>query len=123
MEKHQACLAVLTNKEIVEVNQDPLGAAPQLLFQTPSATSTTKDITAQGFSRKLHDGSVAVVLLNRSPETINTLSVKYSEIGLPPTAECKIRDIIAKKDAGTEVGATTPTTIPSHGVQMLRISC
>ena len=124
MQRHKDCLAVLTNAEIVAVNQDALGAAPQLLFQKPSATSTTAEITTQGFARRMQDGAVAVVLLNRGTADA-TMAVTWSELGLPAGSKCAVRDVIAKVDLKPAVGGggTTPTTVSSHHAQMLRIKC
>lgn len=63
------------------------------------------------------------VLLNRGTTGI-TMSVTWSEIGLPVTAsQCTVRDVIAKQDLAPAVGGTVPTPIPKHHVQMLRIKC
>ena len=48
-------------------------------------------VSAQGLARTLHDGSIALVLLNRLDHGSSTLSVSWAELGGPPwRAACEI---------------------------------
>lgn len=52
-------LEILTNTEVIAVNQDPMGKPGIRVYQSA-------DKTAEVWSRQLHDGTYAVVLFNRS---------------------------------------------------------
>ena len=79
--------------------------------------------TAQAFSRQMHDGSVALVMLNRQDRGSLALTVSWAELGLgPPTRRCKVRDLIAQKDLPEAAGSVT-ASVGAHGAQMLRVSC
>jgi hypothetical protein len=51
---------LLANKQIIDVHQDVAAHAPTVIFthKTPASTSGT-NVAAQGFARKMADGSVA----------------------------------------------------------------
>lgn len=61
--KHPDCLDMIRNKEVLAVNQDPLGSAGRLVHQVGT---TTANISQQVFTRPLHDGSHAVLFFNRA---------------------------------------------------------
>lgn len=55
-------LETLTNKEVIAVNQDPLGAAAVVVAQDIGRA-------LQYYAKPLHDGSYAIAFLNRGTET------------------------------------------------------
>ena len=75
---HPDCLSLVTNPEIIAINQDPAGLPPRQIYKhvngeaerTSGARTDDGDIT-QAFSRPLHDGTVACVLLNRGDAATN----------------------------------------------------
>ncbi|MCF7730486.1 MAG: sulfatase-like hydrolase/transferase [Akkermansiaceae bacterium] len=77
-------IRILTNKEAVGVNQDPLGVQGRIVRAAGKV-----DVWA---GKPLFDGSQAVLLVNRgaSPETV---SLKLSEIGFPAQTEVFVRDL------------------------------
>lgn len=82
-------LALLTNREAIEIDQDTLGK---------QGHRARDDGDFEIWSRPLHDGSVAVALLNRS-ESASTLSFAWAEVGLPPKPAA-VRDVWRQKDLG-----------------------
>jgi alpha-galactosidase len=101
---------ILLNKDIVAVDQDPLGKQG-MLVQEPG-------LDLQVWSRPLADGSRAVVLLNRSVlQTVITASWRAFGIRGP----ARVRDLWAHADLGTFTGRFA-ATVPAHGVVMVRIT-
>ncbi|HVH66908.1 MAG TPA: glycoside hydrolase family 27 protein [Gemmatimonadales bacterium] len=101
---------ILLNKEIIAVDQDPLGKQG-MLVREPA-------LDLQVWSKPLADGSRAVVLLNRSVlQTVITAS--WHAIGLYRAAH--VRDLWAHTDLGTFTDRFS-ATVPAHGVVMVRIS-
>ena len=96
--EHPDCLELLLNKQIVAVNQDPLGAPARLVWQHPPMTQnvTSAQITAQVLARPLSSDRLAVLLLNRGGSASN-LTVTWNELGLPAGASKSVYDVIAQK--------------------------
>lgn len=116
--EHPDCLALLTNKAIVAVNQDPDGKPPRLVQQSPpygSKYAHTRNITSQVFARPLSGDRLAVLLLNRGA-TATTISVSWSELGIsPPSGSCTVYDVLTQKAAGA-ASAAFSATVPTHDV-------
>jgi len=102
---------ILTNKEAIAVNQDPLGK---------QGMKVRDDGDLEVWSKPLADGSRAVALLNRSKNE-REMSVAWTDIGYPNHLEAAVRDLWAKKDVGRMKGKFT-AKVPVHGVVMVRIS-
>jgi alpha-galactosidase len=103
-------MEILLNKEVIAVNQDPLGR---------QGVKVRDYGDLEVWSKTLHDGSRAVVLFNRSDRETN-IGVLWTEIGYPEHLTAKVRDLWQKKDLGTSTGAYA-ADVPSHGVVMLKI--
>jgi len=101
-------LSVLTNPEVLEVNQDPLGRQ--------AGRVTTAD-GLEVWSRPLVNGTLAVGLFNRTRRTA-TVTAQWSDLGMvgPRT----VRDLWQRKDLGTFDGAYS-AEVPRHGAVMLKI--
>ena len=101
---------ILTNQEVIAVNQDPLGMEGRRVKK-----SGDLDVWA----RRLKDGSRAVVLFNRgSAET--EMSVSWEELGYPAHLTAQVRDLWQKKDLGKVTGALS-AKVASHGVVMVKV--
>jgi len=103
-------LEILLNKEIIAVNQDPLGK---------QGVKVRDDGDLETWSKVLHDGSRAVVLFNRSDMQQN-MAVLWTEIGYPAHVNAKVRDLWQKQDMGSSVGGYG-ADVPSHGVVMIKV--
>jgi len=103
-------MEILLNKEVIAVNQDPLGK---------QGIKVRDDGDLEVWSKVLQDGSRAVVLFNRSDMEVN-IGVFWTEIGYPERLKAKVRDLWRKKDLGSSSGAYA-ADVPSHGVVMLKI--
>jgi alpha-galactosidase len=102
---------ILTNKEVIAVNQDLLGMQGRRI---------TKNGDSEVWSKQLKDGSRAVILLNRGPADTD-ISVSWEDLGYPAHLSAGVRDLWAKKDLGKSTG-TFSAKVPSHGVVMLRVT-
>jgi alpha-galactosidase len=99
---------MLGNREMLAVNQDALGHA---------AGRASSDGWTEVWSRPLADGTVAVGLFNRGPESAR-MNLALSDIGL--SGAQPVRDIWQQKDLPRTSG-TFSTTVPRHGVVFVRI--
>jgi len=102
--------AILTNREVIAVNQDPLGR---------QGRKVRDDGDLEIWSKELSDGSRAVVLFNRSDREAD-ISFSWSEIGYPEYLSLRVRDLWRHEDLGARTGAFT-APVASHGVVMLRV--
>jgi alpha-galactosidase len=85
-------LATLSNKEIIALNQDPLGEAATLQW-------SSDDNTTQIYSRTLEDESMAIALLNRGSET-KSITVSMREHLTVGWDVYKLRDLWKGVDKG-----------------------
>jgi len=102
-------LSLLTNDEVLEVDQDPLGRQASRVAQADTAEVWAKD---------MEDGSKAVGLFNRA-EGVQDVVVHWSDLGL--TGNQRVRDLWRQKDLGTFIQAFH-AAVPRHGVVLVRIS-
>ena len=87
--------------------------------------SRALDLLLQSFARLLHDGSVALVLLNRGA-TSTPLSVRWADVGLRPRAWtlCDVIDLFTGDRVTVGVGLFGLTvTVASHTAAAVRVSC
>jgi alpha-galactosidase len=102
---------ILTNSEVIAVNQDPLGRQGSRVW---------KDGDLEIWSKQMADGSRAVVLFNRSGAATD-IEVKWPQIGYPAGVAAQVRDAWAKRDLGKFTGAFK-ANVASHGVVMVRVT-
>jgi alpha-galactosidase len=101
-------LSLLTNDEVLEVNQDPLGK---------QAGRIVKGDLTEVWAKDLEDGSKAVGLFNRG-ELEATVEVKWSDLGI--VGKQVVRDLWQQKDLG-EFKDSFQVKVPRHGAVMIRI--
>ena len=102
---------ILTNREVIAVDQDPLGMQGRKVWD---------DGPREVWMKPLADGSRAVILFNRGTEP-STLGVAWEDVGLFPGTKAVVRDLWRKADAGSFAGRFE-ATVEAHGVVMLRIT-
>ena len=103
-------LEIITNKEVIAVNQDKLGR---------QGKKVKDDGDFEIWSKELFNGTRAVVMFNRSEKESN-LTFTWSEIGLPQNLTFTVRDLWEKKDLGDYTGSFS-AVVPSHGVVMVKV--
>ena len=101
-------LSLLTNDEVIEVNQDPLGK---------QAHRISKDENVEVWAKKMEDGSMAVGLFNRG-EFENSVKVNWKELGISENQT--VRDLWRQKDVG-EFNKSFTANVARHGVMLIRI--
>jgi alpha-galactosidase len=102
---------ILTNREVIAVDQDTLGVQGWL------AAQPAPDL--QVWVKPLAGGARAVALVNRTG-TAAEIAAEWSAIGLRPGAAA-VRDLWAHRDLGRKVGRFA-AQVPSHGVVMVRVT-
>jgi len=100
---------LLTNDEVLNVNQDPLGKP---------AGRVADSHGIQVWSRPLRDGTTAVGMFNTGAIDCEEATVKWDDIGVH--GKQPVRDLWVKKDVGEFDGRYT-ARIPGHGAVMLKI--
>ncbi len=101
-------LNLLTNDEVLEVNQDPLGR---------QAARVAVRGSAQVWARPMEDGSVAVGLFNLDEEE-QAAAVEWSDLGL--AGPRRVRDLWRQKDLGVHDGRFE-ARVPRHGCVLVRL--
>jgi alpha-galactosidase len=101
-------LNLLTNDEVLAVNQDPLGKQARQII-------TNNDY--QVWIKELEDGSRAIGVFNISEEH-RKITINWNELGLPENSN--VRDLWRQKDLGSHKEKFTAKVVP-HGVMFLKI--
>ena len=101
---------ILTNKEVIAVDQDPLGMQGRKVFDAGPT---------EVWMKPLSGAAHAVILFNRG-NVPAPVSVTWEQMGMAPGVGAQVRDLWAKKDLGPFKDRITRTVEP-HGVVMLRV--
>lgn len=101
-------LNFLTNDEVIEVNQDPLGEA---------AHRITQNGTTEVWAKRMEDGSYAIGLFNRGRQPAE-ITIDWATLGLQGVH--RTRDLWRQQDLGNLAERCTRLVRP-HGAEMLRI--
>jgi alpha-galactosidase len=102
-------LNLLSNDEVLEVNQDPLGR---------QAGRVVKNGSVEVWAKEMEDGSKAVGLFNLGEEDAR-VTAAWSELGL--TGRQMVRDLWRQVNLGEFTGEFG-TSVPRHGVVLVRMS-
>jgi alpha-galactosidase len=102
---------ILTNREVIAIDQDPLGMQGRKVWNSGSQ---------EVWMKPLADGSRAVILFNRGTEA-SDITVNWADIGLFPGGQATVRDLWTKTDAGV-VSDHYSTHVGPHDVAMLRVT-
>jgi len=98
-------LMILTNSEVIAVNQDPLGIQGNLV---------NTNGTSQVWAGPLVGGVEAVILFNLGNDNA-TVTAYFVDWGWADTTEVSVRDIWAHNNIGTATGSFS-ASVESHGV-------
>jgi len=102
-------LSLLTNDEVLDVNQDPLG-------RQAGRISAADDLEV--WAKDLEDGSKAVGLFNRG---FTEASITVNRSGLGLNGKNTLRDLWQQKNIG-EFDDRFTSKVPAHGAVLLKIS-
>ena len=101
---------ILTNKEVIAVDQDPLGREGERVW---------KDGDREVWSKQMKDGSRAVILLNRG-ESEQEITVDWESLGYPDHLSAAVRDLWQHKDLGRFTGKFS-ASVPPHAAVMITV--
>ncbi len=101
-------LNLLTNDEVLDVNQDPLGR---------QAARIAKDGQSQVWAKDMMDGSKAVGLFNLGEDDAPVV-VKWADLGLK--GKLKVRDLWRQQDLG-KFADQFQAAVPRHGVVLVKV--
>ena len=101
-------LSILTNREIIAIDQDPAGI---------QGDRVGAEGPAEIWMRPLSDGSKAVALFNRHHSPLE-IALDFQQVGFK--GKIRVRDIWSARDLGT-LTKEYRTMVPRHGVVLLKI--
>ncbi len=107
-------LSLLTNDEVLALDQDPLGR---------QATQMFNDGTRVVYAKTMADGSMALGLFNLG-ETPTTVTARWYQMPTPLAGTYRVRDLWRQKDTGTFTGAyesTVAAEVAPHGVMLYQL--
>jgi alpha-galactosidase len=106
-------LNLLTNDEVIEVNQDPLGKQATCVY-------TIGDLRI--YAKELEDGSRAVGFCNFGTEIIDISYADFDKLSL--SGRFKVRDLWRQKDVASIQTTTSqlPLKVPVHGVLLYKFT-
>jgi len=102
--------AILTNREVIAVDQDPLGVQGRRVL---------KDGDREVWSKPLEGGGRAVVLFNRGAQPQH-IEASWEMLGYPQATVLRVRDLWRHQNLPRAHGSVA-AEVPAHGVVMLRI--
>lgn len=102
---------ILTNHELIAVNQDPLGK---------QATRIYKKDCEEIWAKPLQDGSWAVGLLNRNDDQARTISLNLSELGMTNVEQ--VKDLWSHENIKDTQSNTISLLVKPHECRVIKIS-
>ncbi|MEU6660261.1 NPCBM/NEW2 domain-containing protein [Streptomyces sp. NPDC046821] len=103
-------LDMLSNREVIAVDQDPLGMQGSVLSSESGRWVVNKEMA---------DGSRVVALFNESG-TAQRIATTAGAVGLPDADAYTVRDLWQHKSYNT--AGTISATVPAHGTVLVRVS-
>jgi alpha-galactosidase len=115
----QSTLDILLNKEVIAVDQDPLGRQGVRVYK-----GLTEAVEV--YARPLASGAVAVVLFNREnvgAAGVRNITATWEQVSVPggSATVCAVRDLWLHKSLGLHAGHFTAEVQP-HGVVMVTLT-
>ncbi|MFD2162323.1 putative Ig domain-containing protein [Paradesertivirga mongoliensis] len=101
-------ISLLTNDEVLDVNQDPLGL---------QATTISKRGETGIMAKDLENGSIAAGLFNTG-DTTTTVTLRWPDLNI--VGKYIVRDLWRQKDLGTFVNSF-PASVNKHGVVLISL--
>ncbi|MDG0832531.1 glycoside hydrolase family 27 protein [Pelomonas saccharophila] len=104
-------LRILTNKDVIAVDQDPLGKPGRRMW---------KEGELEVWVRPLQGGEFAAVLFNRGKTPVD-MKLSWDSLGLPAGQKAEVRDLWSKK-LTKNVSGSYGSKVAPHGVVMVRVA-
>jgi alpha-galactosidase len=102
--------AILLNKEVIAIDQDPLGQQGHRVW---------KDGDREIWVKPLSGAGRALLLFNRGAQATR-IRATGEQVGYPPSVRARVRDVWAHRDLPRWSGAFEALVEP-HGVAMVRL--
>ncbi|GHF57539.1 NPCBM/NEW2 domain-containing protein [Streptomyces thermodiastaticus] len=102
-------LDILGNREVIAVDQDPLGK---------QGTVVSSEGGRWVVAKEMRDGSRAVALFNES-DTAQRIATTATAVGLPAAGGYTLRDLWQHRSSHT--AGTIAATVPAHGTVLVRV--
>jgi len=96
---------ILTNKEAIAIDQDPLGIQGKRIVN---------DDNREIFTKPLANGDIAVAILNKTDQPMQA-DISWGDLGLTDSTTCQVRDV------WTHQTTTLNKKIAPHETRLLRI--
>lgn len=109
---NEQTLSILKNKEVIALNQDPLGLQAKLISQEGDKIVLAKPL------EQLHGTIRGVALFNKS-EQPQTIRVRFADLNISPKAT--VRDLWQQKELGVFTDYYEAKVAP-HGIALLKVS-
>jgi len=128
---------IISNREVIEVNQDPLGIQGTMVHSEQSGllhgycSSLTYCRNTEVWTKPLSDGSFAIVLFNVGPAVSSEWMYKDEQIAIDWVSHLhvsankrfRVRDLWTHQDLGIYNGTySSPYKIAPNDVQMLKLT-
>lgn len=107
----EASLKLLKNKELIALNQDPLGLQAYVVQHENSGYVLVKDIVKKR-------GNVRAVALYNPSDTVCAFNVPFPVLELD--GKVKVRDVVKQQSEGTKTGELS-YEVPAHSIKILRL--
>lgn len=104
-------LELMQNKELIAVDQDPLGLQAYVVKRENGTYVLVKDVEEKY-------GTKRVVAFYNPTDGAKDMSVDFSQLDL--VGEVKVRDLFARADKGIHDGSFS-VTVPAHGTRIYRL--
>jgi alpha-galactosidase len=106
----QEALAILKNRELIAIDQDPLGKQARVVAE---------DAGLLAFAKPLVGGDVAVALYN-STDVAAIVQVSAAQAGLPSAPAYRVKDVWS--ELLLHAGSVLAAGVPAHGTVVYRVS-
>jgi len=109
-------LEVLSAPEVIAVDQDVLGVQGVRV-------SPPQPQGVECWARPVHDGGIALLLLNRAPLATASVTCTLAQVGvIKPGEGVAVRDLWARKDLGVFMSNFTAVNVPPHGSMLVKLT-
>lgn len=105
-------LRILANKELIAINQDPLGIQARCIGAHRNVEVWTKPLA---------NGDIAVGFFNLGPEERSKAPLSWESLGLPDLAGCRVTEVITGEDRGVWTRNYNGGILRSHACEVVRI--
>lgn len=106
----EATKRILLNREVIAINQDPLGV---------QGRRVSKDGDKEVWVKPLSGGGRAVLLLNRGTEPVQ-IAVDWAQLNYPADLQAQVRDLWQHKALAPQRGRYA-AEVPAHGVVVVKL--